>query len=212
MSRNSTPSPKKNPYLASKSDNYLTSFTYIPNRAYQLNLHTFRSSEKDPKRSTPKDAMPEFVREYVKGPISTSTIIHARSSFNHNRSVSYNYNQTCKPEIKQESAPYSGIPHLSYKDFKNNHAKVHLGDKYYIPQAIQLTKRSKIILHSSKPITINPNAYHSRKNSAYQKHSSIERKIETNETNGDLRSTLAPSMTYGEKILKLKAIVGKSVP
>jgi hypothetical protein len=215
MSRNSTPSPTKKPHSASKSDNYFTSFTYIPNQVHPFNLQTFRSFEKSPKRNTPKETLPIFVREYVKGPVSTSTIVHVRSSFNHNKTVSCNCNPASKPDVKPEPAPgpgpYVGIPHLSYKDFKKKHPKVHVDDKYYVPQTIQLTKRSKIILHSSKPITINPNVYHSRINSAYQKHSSVDRKTETNETNGEFRSTLTPSMTYGEKILKLKSIVGKNM-
>lgn len=211
MSRNSTPSPTKKSHSASKSDNYFTSFTHTSNQVHPLNLQTFRSFEKSPKRSKPKETLPIFVREYVKGPISTSTIVHVRSSFNHNKTVSCNCNPTSKPDVKPKPAPYAGIPHLSYKDFKKKNPQVHIDDKYYVPQTIQLTKRSKIILHSSKPITINPNAYHSRKNSAYQKHSSIERKTETIETNGEFRSTLTPSMTYGEKILKLKSIVGKNV-
>jgi hypothetical protein len=80
-----------------------------------------------------------------------------------------------------------------------------------VPQVIQLTKRSKIILNSSKPITINPSVYHSRKNSAQQKNSYIDKKPEPSESNADLSSILAPGLTYGEKILRLKAIVANSI-
>lgn len=209
MSRTSTPSPMKSHH--STSGDYFASLAHIGKRVYPLNLQKFKSVEKSQKASPPKVVMPEFIKEYVKGAVQSSNIRHAKSSISHKRSVSYNYSSVSKQDPKPQSAPYSGIPQLSYKDFKNAHKKPYNNERYSVPQVIQLTKRSKIILNSSKPITINPSVYHSRKNSAQQKNSYIDKKPEPSESNADLSSILAPGLTYGEKILRLKAIVANSI-
>ncbi|OMJ70511.1 hypothetical protein SteCoe_31508 [Stentor coeruleus] len=209
MSRTSTPSPMKTYH--STSGDYFASLANISKRVYPLNLQKFKSVEKSKKISPPKEQMPEFIKEYVKDVVQSSSIRHIKSSINHKRSVSYNYSLVNKQDPKPQSTHYSGIPQLSYKDFKNTHKNPYNNERYSIPQVIQLTKRSKIILNSSKPITINPSIYHSRKNSAPQKSPYIDKKPESSESNSDLSSILAPGLTYGEKILRLKAIVANSI-
>jgi hypothetical protein len=212
MSNAITPTP--NSYFKSSistGDKY-SSIAELSKRVYPLNLNRNRQETKHKRQSSGQVEMPEFASEYVKGAIRPKSKPTPMSSIGHNRSASYNYTPKAKPEPMIRHFDSFRIPQLSYKQFRVAHRSASNEKRIYKAQAIQLTKRAKIVLHSAKPINISPGIYHSRrKTEGSYKIRAAEKKEERNENGVDLNNVIGPGMTYGEKILRLKALVANTL-
>lgn len=184
-----------------------TTFTSIANmskRTYPLNLLQTKSPELGKHRQSSSEVIPEFIREYIKGakrPKSKGTI---RSHISHSRCKSFQSGNNKNTFSLVQTKPNSKIPYLTYKDYKAVHQGSMPEEKFFIPQIIQISKRSNIILHSSKPISINPGLYQNQKKSEI-----VNAKSESE--NIDMSSIYGPRLSYGEKILKLKALVSSNL-
>ena len=203
MSRILTPTPT----LSSRPNTQFTSLANIKRRVYPLNLSMYGQQEiqNTKRRSCPK--VPEFIREYIKNSGKPNSLGKVHSTISHERSKSYQFasapvkSSSPEPTIKQK------IPLLSYKEYISRHLDSKHEEKLFIPQMIHISKRSKIILHASKPISVNPELYVSRKESVHNRNSSTNDMSKIGENNIDITSVMTPGLTYGEKILKLKALV-----
>ena len=185
------------------------SFNVLANmsrRVYPLNLQT-QTLKREESRKKSVANVPEFIREFIKDvPLPKRPNSSIRSSKGHKRSHSLNYsNGSPLPQNRVETANPRAIPALSYKDFKFRHQNSRCEDRLYTPQVVEITKRSKIILHSSKPITINPSLYEgkkSKRSATTEKKSSI--------CGSTIVPQIGPGITYGEKILRLKSLVSSN--
>ena len=191
---------------------YFYSLANMNKRVYPLNLPGYKYKESDTNpRPRPKEEVPEFIREYIKDSGLSKTKGNTQSTTKHTRSISYQNTPTPYSSTKTENRINTAIPSLSYKDFKNHHRNPSSDDRLFTPQIINITKRSKIILHASKPITINPSLYSQGKFSAHRKTTSMDKSAFGPEANIDISSVYEPGLTYGEKILKLKALVSSNI-
>ena len=207
MSKSLTPSQT----IMTRPGVYFNSIASHSKRTYPLNLMASRFPESQKQRHSTPERVPEFIREYIKD--STKSIMKNkyRPITNHTRSISVNSHHVPQPTNKTGKHNSPQMPCLSYGDFKSSHLRSQQEEKIYIPQIIHKSRRSKVILNSAKPISIDPKIYRSRKTSDYHKVQTIEKTSTINEESIDISSIYGPGLTYGEKIIKLKALVSSNL-
>ena len=207
MSRTITPSQT----ITTRPEAYCNSIANFSKRVYPLNLMASKFQESHKHRYSSSERVPEFICEYIKDPARPILTNKTRPATSHTRCRSVNYTPKPQSTYTIKNCKRSNVPYLSYKDFKSAHLQSQHEEKMYVPQIINISKRSKIILHSAKPISIDPAIYRPRKSSAHRKSQNIEKRSTTTEQNIDISSVYTPGLTYGEKIIKLKALISTNL-
>ena len=132
--------------------------------------------------------------------------------------------------LSVDSSVANSIPHLDYRQFRRQHQQRHnnttpakrdfgdytgqdTGKRFYKPQVVKITPRSKIVLHSSVPITITGpliSAYNTKKKIDKDQLFAAET-FESPEKRSEVSPDNSPAVTFAEKLSRLQNISSQAM-
>jgi len=140
------------------------------------------------------------MQEYLKNSKNHSKI-KAHSLVSHTRSKSDDYSYFPHNKKPSSSLQTNKNPTLSYKEFKSVHKALKNTSKVTIPQIFKVSNRKKIM---GKFCQLENNL-NSAKSELLKNKSEGKNKPEEDQIS--FQNIFEPGLTYGEKIIKLKALV-----